>query len=125
MSRTFAHDYSDGGGRYRYNPTKWEEKNGYWLGGRRRIERKNNSPNKPYRFRHHSEFRVKLYKPEGKAWWLKPPSWCTRDFVIAPNRAKSRSVLKDAVKVINRDDLEDIDTPEFFGELKNADWIWT
>lgn len=123
MSRTFAHDYKDRAGRYRYNPKKWEEYDGYWYGFRFIAPNAKKSPSIE-RFRHHGEYRVKRYTKKGKAWWLKPPSWCTLQNVTAPYRAISRDLLRNAVKATTFEQLEEIDIPKFPGRLKNADWEW-
>lgn len=124
MSRTFAHDYTDGSGGYKFNPKKWEE---HWFEIRPYGSRFNHDTRttKPERFKHHGEIRVKLYKPKGRAWWLKPPSYCTRDNVTAPYRATHRDMLRNVVKTVNRQGLEEVDIPKFPGRLKNADWEWT
>jgi hypothetical protein len=34
-------------------------------------------------------------------------------------------MLRNVVKIVNKQDLEEVDIPKFPGRLKNADWEWT
>ena len=72
---------------------------------------------------HHGEYHEGQYRPQGRAWWLKPASWFTNLYVTRALRRDWHQEQVGILKASSFDQLEDSTSFKYISK-PNADWDW-